>query len=160
MREPRVFPFRWVLPLAQLFLCAVILRPFWVEMDRELRASLREYGLTRRSAEKIDNRPAGSGSFDLDLDSIEARRAVRRMELREWIVAALNGPGSVPDLIYTIVSPAHSEWVPRGMFMWTWRETLAGRSWGCSFGGSLAAASRLWYLPADSWRGRRSGGGK
>lgn len=122
MTAVRMFPFRWVLPVAQLFLCGVILKPFWGELDREARASLREYGLTHETVEKIDRRPPGAAPFNIDPDSPKVRRIVRRMELREWIVAALDAPAGAPDLLYAIVSPAHSEWVPKGMFFWSWRD--------------------------------------
>jgi hypothetical protein len=74
-----------------------------------------------------------------DLSDTEVQRRIKRTQAREWFVATLNMPGGLPDLVYAMVSPAHSEWTPEGMFMWTWRDLswpivgiffwwLAGRS--------------------------------
>lgn len=83
--------------------------------------------------------PLGPHSLDIDLSNPELRRRIKILETKEWAVAIFNLPGALPNLGYAIVSPAHAEWIPRGMFMWTWRDLswpiigiffwwLAGRS--------------------------------
>jgi len=75
--------------------------------------------------------------FDLSDEAIQRR--IKISEAREWAVAGLNLAGGLPDLTYAILSPEHTEWTPRGMFFWTWRDLswpiigiffwwLAGRS--------------------------------
>jgi hypothetical protein len=136
MRQARVPPLRWIFPLAQLFLCAVILWPMRLMFVGQIRASLREYGSSHDTAARNSVTPR-LRSFDLSDPDVQRR--IKTSEAREWAVAALNLPGGLPDLAYAILSPAHSEWTPRGMFMWTWRDLswpiigiffwwLAGRS--------------------------------
>ncbi len=131
-------PLCWIFPVAQLFLCAAILWPMRPMLVGQIRASLREYGISHDTAEK-DTGPPRLRPFDLsDLSEPDVQRRIRISEAREWLVAALNLPGGLPDLTDAILS-AHSEWIPRGMFMWTWRDLswpiigiffwwLAGRS--------------------------------
>src|SRR5277367_540452 len=119
-RELRVPPFRWIFPLVQLFLCTVILWPMRSMLVGQIRTSLREYGISHDSAAKIPVmrrlRP-----FNLDPADPDVQRRIRISEAREWAVAAVNMPGGLPDMTYAILSPVHSEWIPRGMLMWAWR---------------------------------------
>ena len=48
--ETRVCSLRWIFPLAQLFLCAVILWPMRPMLVGQIRASLREYGISHDAA--------------------------------------------------------------------------------------------------------------
>ena len=134
--ETRVPPLRWIFPLAQLFLCAVILWPMRPMLVGQIRASLREYGISHDTAARNSVTPR---LRPFDLSDPDVQRRIKISEAREWAVAALNLPGGLPDLTYAVLSPAHSEWTPRGMFMWTWRDLswpiigiffwwLAGRS--------------------------------
>jgi|SRR5580700_10029036 hypothetical protein len=117
----RVIRLRWIFPIAQLVLCIVILWPMLPTLVHQTRATLREYGNARDKAET--NRVViGSGSFLIDLSDPNVKRRVRSLEAREWTVAALDLPGGLPDLIYAVVSSSHSVWMPRGMYMWTWRD--------------------------------------
>jgi len=135
--ETRVPPLRWVFPVAQLFLCAVILWPMRPMLVSQIRASLREYGLLHDTA--AARNPVTPRLRPFDLSDPDVQRRIRISEAREWAVVALNLPGGLPALTYAILSPANSEWTPRGMFMWTWRDLswpiigiffwwLAGRS--------------------------------
>jgi hypothetical protein len=103
----------------------------------DIRASLREYGISHDS--RGSNHATSQGLIPFDLSDPEVRRRIKRAEVRQWAAATLNLPGGLPDLLYAMVSPAHSEWTPKGMFMWSWRELswpiigiffwwLAGRS--------------------------------
>jgi hypothetical protein len=134
--ETRVPPLRWILPLAQLALCVVILWPMHRMLVGQIQASLREYGISHDTAARNTVAPS---SRPFDLADPDVQRRIRISEAREWAVAALNLPGGLPELAYAILSPAHSAWTPRGMFMWTWRDLswpmigiffwwLAGRS--------------------------------
>jgi hypothetical protein len=103
----------------------------------QVRASLLEYGISHDMTARNPVTPLRG--FDLNLLDPDVQRRIRVSEAREWAVAALNLPGGLPDLMYAILSPAHSEWTPRGMSMWMWRDLswpiigiffwwLAGRS--------------------------------
>ena len=102
----------------------------------QIRASLREYGISHDTAARNSVTPR---LRPFDLSDPDVQRRIKSSEAREWAVAALNLPGRLPDLTFAVLSPAHSEWTPRGMFMWTWRDLswpiigiffwwLAGRS--------------------------------
>src|SRR5260370_31139138 len=134
--ETPVPPLGWIFPLAQLFLCAVILWPMRPMLVGQIRASLREYGISHDTAARNSVTPR---LRPFDLSDPDVQRRIKISEAREWAVAALNLPGGLPDLTYAVLSPAHSEWTPRGMFMWAWRDLswpivglffwwLAGRS--------------------------------
>jgi|SRR5205809_5131475 len=134
--ETRVPPLRWIFPLAQLFLCAVILWPMRPMLVGQIRASLRAYGISHDAAAR---NPVTPRLPPFDLADPDVQRRIKTSEAREWAVAALNLPGGLPDWTYAILSPAHSEWTPKGMFTWTWRDLswpiigiffwwLAGRS--------------------------------
>src|SRR6266480_5845655 len=110
--ETRVPPLRWIFPLAQLFLCAVILWPMRSMLVGQIRTSLREYGTSHDTAARNPVAPR-LRPFNLDLSDPDVQRRIRISEAREWAVAALNMPGALPDLTYAILSPAHSEWTPR-----------------------------------------------
>jgi hypothetical protein len=151
---PRVPRLRWLLPITQLFLCAVILWPLRPMLAAQIRASLRSYGIGKDTA-VYD--PVVQGSHPLDLSSPVLQRRIKIAQTREWTVAALNMPGALPDLAHAILSPAHSEWTPRGMLMWTWRDLswpiiciffwwLAGRSIE-----ALLSASNRVLLPKIRW---------
>jgi hypothetical protein len=103
----------------------------------EMKMSLRAYGVIHVSPGRVPNEPRPA--FPFDLSDPEVQRRIKRVEAREWFVATLNLPGGLPDLVYSMVSPAHSGWTPAGMFMWSWRDIswpiigmffwwLAGRS--------------------------------
>ena len=132
----RVLHLRWIFPLAQLLLCSAILWPMRPMLVSQIRASLRDY---RMSYDTVAQNPVTARLVPFDLSDLDVQRRVRNPEAREWAVGALNLPGSLPDVTYAILSSAHSEWTPRGMFMWTWRDLswpiiaiffwwLAGRS--------------------------------
>jgi hypothetical protein len=102
----------------------------------EVRASLREYGI---SHDLVSRNMVTPKLRPFDLSDADVQRRIKLVEAREWAVAALNLPGGLPDLSYAILSPSYSEWIPRGMFMWAWRDLswpivgiffwwLAGRS--------------------------------
>src|SRR6267378_4784611 len=87
--EPRVTPFRWIFPLAQLFLCAVILWPMRSMLVGQIRASLREYGISHDTAARNPVTPR-LRPFNLDLSDPDVQRRIKIVEAREWAVAALN----------------------------------------------------------------------
>src|SRR6267378_2848938 len=125
--EPRVTPLRWIFPLAQLFLCAMILWPMRSMLVGQIRPSLREYGISHDTAARNPVAPR-LRPFNLDLSDPDVQRRIRISEAREWAVAAMNMPGGLPDLTYAILSPADSESCPRGMLMSAWYDLPSTRS--------------------------------
>jgi len=117
--ETRVPPLRWIFPLAQLFLCAVILWPMRPMFNSQIRASLREYGISHEPAAR---NPVIPMLRPFDLSDPDVQRRIKISEAREYAVVALNLPGGLPDLTCAILSPTHSGWNPKGMLMWTWRD--------------------------------------
>jgi hypothetical protein len=89
MPNARTFPFRWVLPLAQLCLCAAMLWPMWPGLTNQVEGSLREYGLLELRMRNLNAPPR---PIPLDFSDPQVQRIVSRNQLREWIVLALNGP--------------------------------------------------------------------
>ena len=85
----------------------------------QIQASLREYGILHDTPAR---NPVTPRLRPFDLSDPDVQRRIKISEAREWAGAALNFPGSLPGLTYAILSPAHTEWTPRGMFMWTWRD--------------------------------------
>jgi hypothetical protein len=120
MRKRGAVPFRWLLPLAQIVLCAALLWPLWPELGQQVHASLRAYGIAPRSIEQSDGTTSNSTPIVPDITGPEWRRKVRQKEESERIVAVLNGLGGIPEVLYAIVSPAHTAWVPSGMYTWIW----------------------------------------
>ena len=120
MRERSAFLFRWILPLAQMVLCAALLWPLWPELGQQIHASLRAYRIVPRSIEQSDDTTGNSTPIVPDITSPEWRRKLRQKEERERIVAVLNGLGGIPEVAYAMVSPAHAVWVPNGMYTWIW----------------------------------------
>jgi hypothetical protein len=119
--ETRVIPLRWIFPVSQLVLCIVILWPVRPTLVYQIRATLRDYGMSRDKAEANRVR-IGSQTFLIDLSDPDEKRRVRSLEAREWAVAGLDLPGGLPDLIYAVISPSNSVWMPKGMYMHTWRD--------------------------------------
>jgi len=160
MRERAAFPFRWILPLAQLVFCAVLLWPLWPELGEQIHAALRAYGIAPRSAETSDGPASNSIAAVPDITSPEWRRKLRQKEERERIVAVLNGLGGIPEVVYAIVSPAHTAWTPNGIYTWIWLDiswpilgaffwVFAGRGIEALLGvrrGLLAPRIRWWEI--------------
>jgi hypothetical protein len=151
---PHIPPLRWILPFAQLFLCALILWPLHQLLVNEIASSLRAYGILHDTPGSDRVAP---GERPLEFFGPEVQRNLRGLQEREWTVAALNFPGCLPDLVQAVVSPAHSAWTPRGMLEWTWRALswpivsvffwwLAGRS----IEALLLARQRI-LLPKIRW---------
>jgi len=148
-------PYRWILPIAQLLICAIALWP--------IRSTL----LTReppRFSFDISTIPSDQKSstdshlnLPLDLDSPEMLRSIRNTERRLWTPTLLDMPAGLVQLPYVISNRAKTEWVPNGMDVKRWRAItwpfvglifwwIAGRSVE-----ALLAARRTIVHPSISW---------
>jgi hypothetical protein len=120
MREQsRSLPYRWILPVAQLLACAVVLWPIRSEFVLEIRAAIRAYSPARTLEEKP--RYVFPYALDLNLDDPQVQRSLRNAERRLWTPSMLNLPVMMVDLPYVILNPAKTDWVPEGMDFKRWR---------------------------------------
>jgi hypothetical protein len=114
--KSRRFPFRWVLPIAQLLLCVVVLWPLRVGLVSALRHSL-GYRQDEITVRHLDNLPP----INLDLNSPQALRRIHDTELRLWTPVAVNLPVMIISAPYAALSPNKEEWTPPGMYFKFWR---------------------------------------
>ncbi len=161
--EYRPIPFRWILPVAQLLLCAAILWPLRGELLASVRSSTHAYFIHDEptDAPKINIRVLYPDLLP-DLSNLHAvieERAYRDrfLRLRLWGPVLLNLPAVWLDLPTLILTDGRNEWVPTGMSFQYWRALawpvvgiilwwLAGR--GVE---ALIAAFRGFVGPAITW---------
>lgn len=152
----RPFPFRRVLPVAQLFVCAIILWPFRAWIGYEV------FGFTPRYSAPPVNESTPTVAIPLNAEGkIELppkfRNIVRAQENTFDTVAALNFPGGMVQLPYAIYSADHREWIPGNIDFKTWRALtwpfLALPFWWMAGRGAeaLTAARRKLLLPLIRW---------
>lgn len=114
----RTFPFRWLLPVLQLSLCLISLWSSRYFLAFELSRSIESYA-------PAESRTSLKGSLRIDILTPEQQKAADREAkieyLRMRVPVALNFPVGIVQLPYVILSPAKTEWVPRGMLAETWR---------------------------------------
>ena len=112
-------PYRWILPVGQLLICAVVLWPIQSEIVFEIRATIRRYG----SAKTLEPEPGFVLPYGLDinLDDPQLERSFRNSERRLFTPTMLDMPVGIVQLPYIIHNPAKTEWVPKGMDVKTWR---------------------------------------
>jgi hypothetical protein len=117
--QSRCLPYRWILPVAQLLICAIALWPIRSEIDLEIRASIRSYG----AAKKLEQKPSYVLPYPLDINlgDPQTERSFRNAERRLWIPTMLDMPVGIVQLPYAIHNPAKTEWVPNGMEVNRWR---------------------------------------
>lgn len=149
--EHRPFPFRRVLPLAQLLLCALLLWPYrgWIAWD--LFGVLIHSG-TPRNGMAID------GDSGLPMQpSPELDQWWHRQDNAMDMVAALNLPAGLAQLPYAILSADHREWGPGKTDFKTWRAiswpVLALPFWWMAGRGveALNTARRKLLTPLIGW---------
>lgn len=109
--EPRsIFPFRRLLPIGQLVLCALLLWPARSAIGREL-------GF-RFGADPVPVQFTFGGYRLLSSPFMPLTDEERNSMDTVW---ALNLPAILVDLPYAIFSADHEEWRPRGMNFEVWR---------------------------------------
>ena len=149
------FPFRWVLPSAQLVLCMALLWPVRTFLLFGVMGSIASY-----SNPNLKLR-ANSDSKGVDIIvpplTPEVQRRLTQWEIRKTAPLALNFPVLITQLPYILASPAKREWVPKGMFPDVWRALswpFAGMLFWWSLGRAveaLSAARRFVVRPRISW---------
>jgi hypothetical protein len=115
----RGFPYRWVLPIAQLAVCVVLLWPLRHFYAWQLQASIHAYRLPGASV------PLPELKSPVRIDSLPMNpreSAAVRLEEREISAAVLNLPAGILQLPYVILNPKKTEWLPRGVYFFqAWR---------------------------------------
>ena len=120
MREQsRCLPYRWILPIAQLLICVVVLWPIRSDFVFEIRATIRGYG----AAKALEQEPHFVLPYSLDQLVIDPQweRSFRNKERRLWTPTLLDMPVGLLDLPYVIHNPDKTEWTPKGMDFKKWR---------------------------------------
>lgn len=153
--QPRIWPFRWILPIGQLFVCAVVLWPIRGVLAYQIRNAFSFYVL-RPSPEQF---VAPKDGFHIELrpEDLDQLHADEINERRQALPAALNVPAGLLQLPYAILNPEKRAWVPRGIFFETWRAMswpLIGIMFWWTAGRGLEgllAARRGIIRPAISW---------
>jgi hypothetical protein len=156
----RPFPFRRVLPIAQLLLCTLLLWPYRAYIAFEL------FGFTPRNTSRLaENAPSleltlnGDGKLDLPADP-QFRKRISAHDFAFDSVSALNLPGGMVQLPYDILSADHREWMPASVPTFafkSWRAVtwplLALPFWWMAGRGAeaLSAAWRKLLLPRIRW---------
>jgi hypothetical protein len=113
------FPFRIVLPLAQLLVCLGLLWPHLPGLSSQLRLPVLEL-----SARVFGTEPSAENSqIVLDVTPIASPReqALDLDALRMTAPAALNIPVGFVQIPFILDRPSRSEWAPAGMQIREWR---------------------------------------
>ena len=112
-------PYRWIFPIGQLLICAIVLWPTRSEILFEIRATIRRYGAVK----PLEQKPSYvlPYSLDINLDDPQIERSFRDAERRLWVPTMLDMPAGIIQLPYIIHNPAKTEWVPNGMEFRMWR---------------------------------------
>ena len=105
--QREAFPFRWVLPTAQLIICFVTVWPLWYVAGSELLTSLRH-----------SNHPVRESSTIMALNLPEQETPQQQfehklLEVRLHVPIALNIPVKFIQLPYVVLSRNKIEWTPR-----------------------------------------------
>jgi hypothetical protein len=157
--DHRSFPFRWILPSAQLVVCLALLWPVRGFILFDVMQSIRSYSSpTAKSSATSDSKEVYAITLPRTPD--EQRRvdaAAKLWETRRTPPLALNFPVLIAQLPYILVSPTKREWVPKGMSPDVWRPLswpFAGMFFWWLFGRSveaLSAARRSLARPQINW---------
>lgn len=155
VQERPTLRFRWLLPIVQLVICAVVLWPLRNMLIWQGTRSIDAY----RPQRNTEPKPPAAQNIQIVLnpDWEKELSAFDRLERRKWLPIALNLPCGLVQLPYVILNPAKQEWIPRDIDIQTWRVI----SWplvGCLFwwvagrgiDGLIAARRRL-LLPRITW---------
>ena len=147
VRNDRVIAFRWVLPIAEILLCAVLLWPWRGFLTWQLRSAGHAYwptAIKRPEPVHLDIKLTGDTKTQQELD------AAKVLEMRVSAPAVLNIPCSLFGLL-------RREAVPRGMLPEFWR-SLSWPFFGIVFWWiagrgieALVASRRRLLSPAITW---------
>jgi hypothetical protein len=101
-------PYRWILPVGQLLICAVVIWPIRSEIVFQTRATIRSYGAVKHLEPKPNDVLPDSGDVNLNEPQFGAP-------------SMLDLPVLIIQLPYVFYNPAKTEFVPNGMSVKIWR---------------------------------------
>jgi hypothetical protein len=104
MATHRAFPFRFALPVAQLFVCLMLLWP------------VRDFLVMSASKNLYIANPPSTVEEQARADAL-----IRLFERRKLAPLVLDFPVLLAQVPYILVTPTKREWVPQGMFTDVWR---------------------------------------
>ncbi len=151
----RELPYRWILPIAQLLICAMVLWPIRSEFVLEIRATIHGYGAARA----LEQEPHYVLPYSLDQLVIDPQweKSFKNKERRLWTSTLLDLPVGLLALPYAIHNPDKTEWTPNGMDFKKWRAIswplLGMIFWWIAGRGveALLAARRSVIHPSIGW---------
>src|SRR6266496_4747468 len=121
MATARIFPFRWLLPVMQLWLCLLAIWPSRYLVLFEMSQSIESYFPARRSS-KDASPPVNIQIPGLITKQQADAEVVYRMEtIRMTVPAMLNLPVLLVQMPYVLSNPEKREWLPQGIPFQTWR---------------------------------------
>jgi hypothetical protein len=150
--QPRAFPFRWVLPLAQLAVCALA----FLILGR-YDAQKRLPGDAVLEGGKYAIRTKDGGYVKILIPDRKPWQVWASQERFQAVSIGLNLPSVIFQLPYIFLNPEKREWVPRGMSFWEWRAIswplIGVLFWWAAGRGleALVAARRGLIRPAIKW---------
>ena len=116
----RTFPFRWVLPAIQLFLCFLSIWPSRYFLLFQVFQSMNSYTANQSRTEISPPLSIEIPALTAE-QQVAADRATKIEQLRMRVPVALNFPVAIAQLPYVIAIPDKREWVPQGFMTETWR---------------------------------------
>lgn len=147
----------FILPVAQLTVCAVLLFPSRQWLAVNIQAAVQHRDIFDVALDRAREQRTVISPITVPIDSTEAARATHSTHTRFIAPAMLNFPAMVISLPYAMFSADHREWMPRGMDFEAWRSMtwpivgllfwwIAGRA--CD---SLAALRHSIIAPRLRW---------
>jgi hypothetical protein len=155
VQERSSLAFRWLLPIIQLVICAVVLWPSRSVLMWQVTRSIYAYRPQRNPVPKPPEDQKVQIVLNPDWEKEAA--AFERLERRQWVPIVLNLPCMLVQLPYMILNPTKQEWIPRDMDFKIWRVIswpLAGFLFWWVVGRGiegLVAARRRMILPQITW---------
>ncbi len=150
--QPNTFPFRWVLPIAQLLVCALAL----LILGR-YDAQKRLPGDAIPAGTEYGIRTDDGGYVKIRIPDREPWQMWASQKRFQFVSIGLNLPSVILQLPYMLLNPEKREWVPRDMFLWEWRAIswpiIGVLFWWAAGRGleALIAARRGIIRPAIMW---------
>lgn len=121
----RAFPFRFVLPIAQLSVCLVLLWPMRAVLLSGVAQSIHAYFGPAPERSPISDQDQTITIISPPSTTVEKQARVdaliRRLDERMMAPKVLDFPVLLTQFPYIVVSPTKQEWVPKGMFIDIWR---------------------------------------
>jgi hypothetical protein len=117
---PNAIPYRWILPIAQIVICTVLLLPIrYGGIQKQTTGYQFEFSVTTPQPQLSSE----GRTYEIhQLPEYPENPWIEKLgSIRLQTPALLNLPVMIVALPYAILSPTKNDWVPRGMDVRTWR---------------------------------------